>query len=346
MMFMTKFGKYIHFMSPSAKFRLELIAFSLFILALMSFANAKSFNKRWVNFKDSTEERNSAEKLNSIQLNRQAVPFVQDFIKKQGRELEQMRNWGKPYFRVYDNILTQYGIPKEMKYLSVIESDLRSGLVSSAGAVGPWQLMDYEAKKFGLRVSNGIDERKDFYKSTAVAAKLLKELYNEFGDWLLVIAAYNGGEGRVRQAIQKSGSKDFWNLQYYLKEETRNHVKKFIATHYFFEGNGGLTTMTAAETKNYLASIASVDALSEEDINTTDLTEVYGRYNASVVANNLLIDIDRFNKWNPDFEKKLGEGQKYLMRIPKDRVSIFQARKGDILLQSIKVLLESSASLK
>ena len=116
MMFMTKFGKYIHFMSPSAKFRLELIAFSLFILALMSFANAKSFNKRWVNFKDSTEERNSAEKLNSIQLNRQAVPFVQDFIKKQGRELEQMRNWGKPYFRVYDNILTQYGIPKEMKY--------------------------------------------------------------------------------------------------------------------------------------------------------------------------------------------------------------------------------------
>ena len=312
----------------------------------MSFANAKSFNKRWVNFKDSTEERNSAEKLNSIQLNRQAVPFVQDFIKKQGRELEQMRNWGKPYFRVYDNILTQYGIPKEMKYLSVIESDLRSGLVSSAGAVGPWQLMDYEAKKFGLRVSNGIDERKDFYKSTAVAAKLLKELYNEFGDWLLVIAAYNGGEGRVRQAIQKSGSKDFWNLQYYLKEETRNHVKKFIATHYFFEGNGGLTTMTAAETKNYLAGIASVDALSEEDINTTDLTEVYGRYNASVVANNLLIDIDRFNKWNPDFEKKLGEGQKYLMRIPKDRVSIFQARKGDILLQSLKVLLESSASLK
>ncbi|WP_309480032.1 transglycosylase SLT domain-containing protein, partial [Brevibacillus agri] len=74
----------------------------------------------------------------------------------------------------------------------------------------------------------------DYYKSTHVAAKLLKELYEQFGDWLLVVAAYNGGAGRVKNAIAKSGSRDFWKLQFLLPEETRTHVKKFIATHYVF----------------------------------------------------------------------------------------------------------------
>lgn len=80
----------------------------------------------------------------------------------------------------------------------------------------------------------------DYYKSTHVAAKLMKELYAYFGDWLLVVAAYNRGSGRVRQAIRKAGSKDFWELQYYLPEEKGNHVKKFIGTHFIFEGSGGL----------------------------------------------------------------------------------------------------------
>ena len=345
MKLMKWFGNYTNRLRTSWKSKFEFGVFFILVLTMMSFANAKNVRVN-LNLKDSTDEKLASSKFSSIQLNNKAISFVENYVRKEGKELEQMKTWGKPYFRIYDNLLTQYGIPKEMKYLSVIESDLRAGLVSSAGAVGPWQLMDYEAKRFGLRVGRGIDERKDFYKSTFVAAKLLKELYDEFGDWLLVIAAYNGGEGRVRQAIQKSGSRDFWELQYYLKEETRNHVKKFIATHYFFEGNGGITTMTSAETKTYLANIPAAETLSEDEINNTVIAEINGRYNSSVVANSLLIDVDQFNKWNPGFDKTLAEGQKYLMRIPKDRVAIFQSMKGDILIQSIKYLLEGAASTK
>jgi len=227
--------------------------------------------------------------------------------------------------------------------LSVIESHLSSGLVSWAGAVGPWQLMSDEAKRFGLRTGT-IDDRMDFYKSTHVAARLMKELYGEFGDWLLVVAAYNGGAGRVRQAIRKAGSRDFWDLQYYLPEETRNHVKKFIGTHYIFEGGGGWTTLTANETVIQKAASATSQEvqLSNDEISNTSLIEVSGRYNSVIISNSLLMDIIQFNKWNPGFDKALAEGKKYSMRLPKDQVAIFEARKGNLLMQSVRALLEGA----
>jgi membrane-bound lytic murein transglycosylase D len=282
------------------------------------------------------------------QLNPRAVSFVQEYIGKQGKELEKMKSWGKPYFDLYDNVLSLYGIPKEMKYLSVIESHLRSGLVSWAGAVGPWQLMEYEAKRFGLR-TGGTDDRTDYYKSTHAAARLMKELYGEFGDWLLVVAAYNGGSGRVRQAIRKSGSKDFWELQYFLPEETRMHVKKFIGTHYIFEGGGGWATMTANETLAQKAlSINPQDVqLSADDQANTAVTEISGRYNSVIVANGLSMDIIQFNKWNPGFDKALAEGKKYPMRLRKEKTALFEARKNNFLMESVRALLEGTvASLK
>ncbi|MFC4232367.1 lytic transglycosylase domain-containing protein [Parasediminibacterium paludis] len=275
------------------------------------------------------------------QLSPKAVPFVQEYIRKQGKELTKMKEWGRPYFALYDQILTQYGIPKEMKYLSVIESHLRSGLVSWAGAVGPWQLMDYEAKRFGLKLSP-IDERTDYTKSTQVAAKLMKELYEQFGDWLLVVAAYNGGAGRVRQAIRKSGSRDFWDLQYFLKEETRTHVKKFIGTHYLFEGSGGLTTMTKQEATDFKANAATkmVQLLTDQELETTTTTTINGRYNSRIVIKFLDMDLGQFTKWNPDFDKKLSVGENYQLRLAKDKLPVFEARKKEILAESIRMLLE------
>jgi membrane-bound lytic murein transglycosylase D len=99
-----------------------------------------------------------------------------------------------------------------------------------------------------LKVNARYDERTHFYKSTVAAAKYLRDLYKIFDDWLLVIAAYNSGPGPVLKAIKKSGSRNFWKLQYYLPAETRGHVKKYISTHYFYEGNGGVTTLTKYET--------------------------------------------------------------------------------------------------
>jgi len=274
------------------------------------------------------------------QLNPRAISFVQEYVKKQGKELEKMKQWGKPYFNMYDQILRQYNIPVEMKYLSVIESHLQSNLVSWAGAVGPWQIMDYEAKRFGLRMGNGIDERTDFIKSTHVACKLMKELYAEFGDWLLVVAAYNGGAGRVRGAIKKSNSREFWDLQYHVLEETRNHVKKFIATHYVFEGGAGFTTNTASENKKMLheQSLPKQQPKSNDSNYTT--IEVKGRYNAIILCNNLQINIASFNQMNPNFEQQLAEGKNYNMYILKDKLPFFLNKKNELLQQSFMALMK------
>ena len=286
-----------------------------------------------------TTEKYNPQKPYLSQLSPKAVPFVQEYIRKQGKELEKMKGWGQPYFDVYDNILPRYGVPTELKYLSVIESHLQSGLRSWAGAVGPWQLMDYEAKRFGLRVGNGIDERTDYYKSTEVAAKLLKELYDQFGDWLLVVAAFNGGAGRVKKAIRLSGSRDFWDLQYYLKEETRTHVKKFIGTHYIFEGGGGETTMTTAEFKDFKANtIRTNEALLNDS--SLIITPVSGRYCAQVVAKGLDMSLAEFNKLNAGFDKAMANGDNYNLRLTRDKAAIFQIKRKNLLQESINLLLE------
>lgn len=270
------------------------------------------------------------------QLNPQALSFVQEYMRRQGEELERMKKWGKPYFNLYDKILTSYGVPKEMKYLSVIESHLDPQLVSWAGAVGPWQIMPDEAIRFGLQI-DGEDERMDFRKSTRVAARLMKELYGVFGDWLLVVAAYNGGVNRVKDAIRQSGSKNFWELQSYLPEETRNHVKKFIGTHYLFEGGGGWTTLTAQEAQAQKALLADTDSipLSGEEIDNSILVEVTGRYSAKVITNALGIDIDKFYKWNPGFEKTLDQGKTYAMRLMKNKAEQFVSEKHILLAASL-----------
>jgi membrane-bound lytic murein transglycosylase D len=275
------------------------------------------------------------------QINPRAISFVDEYIKKQGKSLEKMKVWGKPYFDLYDQILINYGIPKEMKYLSVIESHLGAGGISWAGAVGPWQLMPGVAKEYGLQVGGYWDQRTDYFKSTHVAARIMKKLYTEFDDWLLVVASYNCGNGCVRSAIRRAKSKDFWQLQYFLPEETRNHVKKFIATHLIFEGAGGFTTMTAAEVAQAKTQIKNTPlTLSAAELAGSALIEVSGRFNSLVVANELQINIQQFNAWNPGFDKALAAGEKYAMRISKDKEAVFLAKKNQLLLASVRAIIE------
>ncbi|MFY7653019.1 MAG: lytic transglycosylase domain-containing protein [Chitinophagaceae bacterium] len=271
------------------------------------------------------------------QLSPKAVPFVQEYIRKYGKSLTNMKQWGRPYFDLYDQILPIYGIPKELKYLSVIESHLRSGLQSWAGAVGPWQIMDYEAKRMGLQVGNGIDERTNYTKSTHAAAKLLRELYNMFGDWLLVIAAYNGGAGRVKQAIRKAGSANFWDLQMYLREETRVHVKKFIGTHYLFEGSGGITTTA----KQDLASLIDTSRQIIPDsimVNTKELP-IKGRMLANIICNKIGISKFLFNQLNPDFDRKMTTNSHQNLRLPIDKINLFEEKREEILMETLQLLL-------
>jgi len=189
-------------------------------------------------------------------LNKRAVSFVKKYLKEYNRTLTFVKQRSEPVFSIMDSVFCIYGIPVQLKYMAVVESELKTSARSHVGALGVWQLMPSTAKLFGLRVTNKYDERRYVYKSTVAAAKYLTVLHEEFGDWLLAIAAYNVGSGRVHYAIKMSGSHDFWKLQNFLPLETRNHVKKFIGVHYYFEGQGSEATLTKAEVLQYRKAIA------------------------------------------------------------------------------------------
>ena len=240
-------------------------------------------------------ETDNSQGINTTKLNPKAVSFVQDYVEDHSERLNRMKGWGKPYFDLIGDIFTQHGLPVELKYLSVIESDLKISAVSWAGAVGPWQFMPQTARDFGLTVSKKRDDRRDYKKSTHAAAKYLTGLYETYHDWLLVVAAYNCGAGNVNAAIRKSGSRNFWDMQNYLPTESRNHVKKFIATHYIMEGDGGLTTLTKKETENL---INPGQLITDASISTTSVS---GKYTAAAIASVLQMDMSDFNSLNPKF---------------------------------------------
>ena len=272
-------------------------------------------------------------------LNPKAISFVQDYMETEGARLTKMKGWGKPFFDKINDIFTMRNLPVELKYLAVIESDLRSSATSRVGAAGPWQFMAQTARELGLKVNRSVDERRDFVKSTHAAAKYLNELFDIYGDWLLVIAAYNGGPGNVNAAIRKSGSRNFWELQNYLPSESRKHVKKFIATHFIMEGSGGVTTSTKKENEAFI--FASATQTGVADANST-MINVTGKYTAVAITESLGMDINEFNRLNPNFDRHLSANGNYDLRLPSDKMVTFQTNKPQILEQSVRLLVNSA----
>ena len=290
----------------------------------------------------------------TAQINPSAEFFVQDYIKSHGNYLQKMKGWGQPYFNLIENVLSQYGLPKELKYIAVIESNLSTSATSRVGAGGPWQFMPYTARDYGLVVNSSIDERRDYYKSTHAAARYLLSLYKQMHDWLLVMAAYNGGPGRVYSAIKKSGSNDFWRLQYYLPEESRTYVKRFIATHYIMEGKGSVAAFTTEvlpsaneeiNRTNYSSKNSGLNpyikktVLTSDELVGTEILPISGRYNSLIIAKNIEMEIGKFNRFNPSFDATLSTKGNFDLRLPADKMQLFVANKFKILNESVQVLL-------
>ncbi|MBS1605678.1 MAG: lytic transglycosylase domain-containing protein [Bacteroidetes bacterium] len=178
-------------------------------------------------------------------LDKHSKEFVLRYVQNNTPILFSIKQKSHLPFVIADSIFRQYNLPSSLKYLAVVESELNTNAVSRVGAVGAWQLMPATARMLGLRVGQGVDERTAYNKSTRAAARYLKDLYAQLGDWLLVLAAYNSGEGTVCRAMRLSGSRNFWKLQSFLPAESRMYVKKFVASYYYFEGqpdaiSGGL----------------------------------------------------------------------------------------------------------
>jgi membrane-bound lytic murein transglycosylase D len=271
----------------------------------------------------------------SEQVNPHAEIYMQDYLQAHGARLKAMKKTALPYFNFIDRILSMYGLPRELKYLAVIESDLKASALSWVGARGPWQFMPSTARGYGLKVNSQVDERTDYEKSTHAAAKHLLNLYKDLKDWLLVIAAYNGGSGRVYSAIKRSGSRDFWKLQYYLPTESKNHVKKFIATHYIMETN-------TEDGFNYTRlQPAKVDSTGlNEEQKKAEVLPISGKYKAAIIAKALGMTTEDFELLNPNLDKVLSLGISFDLRLPSEKMALFTANKYAILEQSVQSILK------
>ncbi len=215
-----------------------------------STVSAKSEFKTLINSTTAEATTTTTTTVSLMETYPEAVAFLEKYVAKEGKHYEKMKPKAEPYFELYDKILSSYGVPVELKYLSVIESNLNNKAVSRVGAAGPWQFMPADGRSFGLKVNGKVDERKDFTKSTHAAAKYLKQMYERFGDWLLVVASYNCGPNKVARILKETGGETFWDIQHRLPLETRNHVKKYISMQYIFEGDEIEISSQNSETMN------------------------------------------------------------------------------------------------
>jgi len=285
---------------------------------------------------------------------KQMLDYTRQYMKSQQKRLYNMTSTdrGGRYFPVIDKIMDEQQMPRELKYLAVIESALNNKAVSPVGAVGPWQFMAATARHMGLSVNKSRDDRRDWYKSTKAACKYLNYLYDQFDDWLLVIAAYNSGPRPVINAISRTGKSDYWAIKKYLPRETQNHVLAFVATATIMEQLGAYLETGLPDDFNWASlnnnAVPSVAApinpllvkFSEEELKTMAMVRIKNPIDLDLLSNMLLLDRRQIGRWNYDYYDFLDNfkpGSTYNLRIPKDKLDAFIEKKDYLERQTAKL---------
>ena len=159
--------------------------------------------------------------------------YIRMYINRMSTRLDVMLTLCEYYHPMFEEVLARYGVPEELKYLTIVESAMNPMATSRVGAAGLWQFMYTTGKHYDLEVNSIVDDRRDPYKSTVAAARYLSDLHDVFDDWILAIAAYNCGPGNINKAIARSGGKrDYWEIYSFLPHETRGYIPAFIAATY------------------------------------------------------------------------------------------------------------------
>lgn len=222
------------------------------------------------------------------------------------------------YFPLFEEALERYQLPHELKYLPIIESALNPKAFSRAGASGLWQFMVGTGKMYGLEVNSYIDERNDPIKASDAAARYLKDLYAIYGDWHMVIAAYNCGPGNINKAVRRTGGKqNYWDIYYSLPRETRGYIPVFIAAVYVM---------------NYYQQ-HSLTALEPKFKAVTDTLELHNYLNFAQLSAMLNISIDEIRQLNPQYRRDVipaKADKPYLLKLPSDQISTFIDRQDQI----------------
>ena len=235
--------------------------------------------------------------------------FIEVYSEDRRNLVEVMLGLSQYYFPIFDDIFDYYGVPNELKYMSIIESALNPRAYSKARAVGLWQFMYGTGRLYNLTINSVVDERLDPIKSTHAAARFIKDLYGIYNDWLLAIAAYNCGPGNVNKAIRRSGGKrNFWDIYYYLPRETRGHVPAFIAAtyimNYYREHNLKPFQMTFP--------LANDTIVVNEELHLDQIAQV------------LNIPLQLLRDMNPQYKTDIiPSGGRYYVRLPLEQTSLF-----------------------
>lgn len=268
--------------------KLNRLIFSLLILSHSVLFVSAGINAANTNNADSSVKsaNTSSSIIPEVPMHPSMESFISEFAEDYEKLFEKLKTTKSGYLKTIDKVFKKQSIPVELKYMAIVESKLKIDARSGVGAVGLWQFMPATAKRFGLKITDKYDDRKHVWKSSVAAAKYMQELYDIFGDWLLVIASYNSGPAPVLNAIKKTGSRNFWKIQYHLPKETRLHVKRFIATHYYFEGKGSLVTLGKTESEKYLKDLEEYNTKNQDNDTKGDPTDVIPVYSKIVAIIN------------------------------------------------------------
>lgn len=230
------------------------------------------------------------------------------------------------YMPTFEEALESYGLPLELKYLPVIESALNPNAVSHVGATGLWQFMLATGKQYGLEINSLVDERRDPVRASYAAAHYLRDLYKIFGDWNLVIAAYNCGPENINKAIHRSnGATDYWQIYPYLPKETRGYVPAFIAANYIM---------------NYYCD-HNICPMQADLPGKTDTVVVSRDVHFEQVAQVLGMEIDQIKQLNPQYRRNIvnGSTRPMALRLPATLVGKFIDNEDSIYAYRPDVLL-------
>lgn len=243
--------------------------------------------------------------------------FIDRYTGRLRRSVSYMLGASNFYMPIFEDALEAYGVPLELKYLPVIESALNPKATSRVGAAGLWQFMPSTGKQYGLEINSLVDERRDPVKSSYAAARFLHDLYKIYGDWSLVIAAYNCGPENVRKAIQRSNGKaDYWSIYPYLPRETKGYVPAFIAANY---------VMTYYCDHNICPMRTTLPA-------KTDTVTVTRDVHLKQIADVCGVSLDELRALNPQYRRDIvnGNSKPSAIRLPISVVNSFISNEDSI----------------
>lgn len=254
----------------------------------------------------------------SLPFNDNVKNYIILYSEKMKERMGRILGLSQYYFPVFEDILSKYSLPLELKYMAIVESMLNPTATSRAGAKGIWQFMYATGRSYGLEITSYVDERMDVEKSMDAAARYLSDAYRIFGDWALAMSSYNCGAGNVSKAIRRAGgSMDYWDIYPYLPRETRGYVPAFVGVMY---------AMTYHQEYGIEPQDVGMPA-------ATDTFEIRKNLHFRQISDVVGVPIEEIETLNPQYFNNIipGDNHSYILRLPSSWTGAFLAAEPDSL---------------